>query len=72
MIKSIRDWPEAERPREKMMQKGAHVLSDAELLAVLFGKGTRGQDVVTFSRDLLVRFGGLRGSFLKPRRCFRA
>ncbi len=44
-----------------MMQKGAHVLSDAELLAVLFGKGTRGQDVVTFSRDLLVRFGGLRG-----------
>ena len=61
MIKSIREWPEGERPREKLMQKGAEALSDAELLAVLFGHGTRGQDVVSFSRNLLLQFGGLRG-----------
>jgi DNA repair protein RadC len=61
MIKSIRDWPEAERPREKLLEKGAEALSDAELLAVLLGRGIRGQDAVSFSRDLLLRFGGLRG-----------
>ena len=61
MIKSIKDWPEGERPREKLLQKGAEALSDAELLAVLFGHGTRGEDVVTFSRELLLQFGGLRG-----------
>jgi DNA repair protein RadC len=61
MIKSVREWPEGERPREKLLQKGSGALSDAELLAVLFGHGVRGQDVVSFSRDLLTRFGGLRG-----------
>lgn len=61
MIKSIRDWPATERPREKLLARGAEALSDAELLAVLFGRGLRGQDVVSFSRDLLLQFGGLRG-----------
>jgi len=61
MIKSIREWPEGERPREKLLQKGSESLSDAELLAVLFGHGTREQDVVSFSRSLLLQFGGLRG-----------
>lgn len=61
MIKNIRDWPEGERPREKLLAKGAEALSDAELLAVLFGHGIRGQDVVSFSRGLLLQFGGLRG-----------
>jgi len=61
MIKSVKEWPEGERPREKLLQKGAEALSDAELLAVLFGHGTRGQDVVSFSRNLLLQFGGLRG-----------
>ena len=61
MTKSLKDWPENERPREKLLQRGAEVLSDAELLAVLFGHGTRGQDVVSFSRDLLQQFTGLRG-----------
>jgi DNA repair protein RadC len=61
MIKSIREWPEAERPREKLLEKGAEALSDAELLAVLFGHGIRGQDAVSFSRNLLLQFGGLRG-----------
>lgn len=61
MIKSIREWPEGERPREKLLEKGPETLSDAELLAVLFGRGVRGQDAVSFSRCLLLQFGGLRG-----------
>ncbi|OQA54592.1 MAG: hypothetical protein BWY42_01674 [Candidatus Omnitrophica bacterium ADurb.Bin277] len=60
MIKGIKDWPAGERPREKLFEKGASALSDAELLAVLFGHGLRGQDVVSFSRSLLLEFGGLR------------
>ncbi len=54
-----------ERPREKLLHKGAAALSDAELLAVLFGHGTRGQDVVSFSRNLLLQFGGLRGVLIQ-------
>jgi DNA repair protein RadC len=61
MIKSIREWPANERPREKLLEKGPESLSDAELLAVLFGHGIRGQDAVSFSRSLLLQFGGLRG-----------
>lgn len=61
MITSVKNWPKAERPREKLFQRGVSVLSDAELLAVMFGHGIRGQDVVSFSRELLLRFGGLRG-----------
>jgi DNA repair protein RadC len=66
MIKSIRDWPATERPREKLLQKGPESLSDAELLAVLFGRGVRGQDVISFSRNLLLQFGGLRGILTQP------
>jgi DNA repair protein RadC len=66
MIKSIREWPASERPREKLLQKGPGALSDAELLAVLFGRGVQGQDVVSFSRSLLLRFGGLRGILSQP------
>ena len=36
---SIKDWPISERPREKLLARGAHSLSDAELLAVLLGSG---------------------------------
>lgn len=61
MITSLRDWPLGERPREKLLLKGAAALSDAELLAVLFGHGTRGCDAVSLSRDLLLQFAGLRG-----------
>jgi len=57
----IRNWPSAERPREKMMENGPAALSDAELLAVLLRTGTRGKDAVAFSRDLVGQFGGLRG-----------
>lgn len=57
---SIKDWPDSERPREKLLNKGAAVLSDAELLAIFMRTGTRGASAVDVSRELLHRFGGLR------------
>lgn len=56
----IRDWPAAERPREKLLARGASVLSDAELLAIFLGSGLRGRDAVQTSRDLLQQYGPLR------------
>lgn len=57
---AIRDWPDAERPREKLLQQGVSALSDAELLAVLLRTGVRGKTAVDLGRDLLREFGGLR------------
>lgn len=57
----IRDWPEHERPREKLLRLGAATLSDAELLALFLGSGTRGQDAVATARGLLADAGGIRG-----------
>ena len=56
----IRDWPPSERPREKMVARGAAVLSDAELLAIFLGSGLRGQDAVATARALLAEHGPLR------------
>jgi DNA repair protein RadC len=57
---SIRDWPDGERPREKLLARGAHALSDAELLAVVLGSGRRGQSAVDLGRSLLAGAGGLK------------
>ena len=57
---SIRDWPAAERPREKLLERGAHALSDAELLALLLGSGTRGHSAIELARGLIAEFGSLR------------
>lgn len=57
---AIRDWPAGERPRERLLEKGSHSLSDAELLAIFLRTGTRGRSAVDLARDLLARFGGLR------------
>lgn len=57
----IRDWPEGERPREKLLQFGPHALSEAELLAILLRTGTRGSTAVDIARALLAEFGSLRG-----------
>ncbi len=56
----IRDWPAAERPREKLVARGAAALSDAELLAIFLGSGLRGQDAVGTARTLLGAHGPLR------------
>lgn len=56
----IRDWPLQERPREKLLARGAGALSDAELLAIFLGSGLRGRDAVQTSRELLAAHGPLR------------
>jgi len=58
---AITDWPAEERPREKLLSRGAGSLSDAELLAIFFRTGVSGKSAVDLARDLLTRFGGLRG-----------
>ncbi|MCU7812867.1 MAG: DNA repair protein RadC, partial [Candidatus Thiodiazotropha sp. (ex Notomyrtea botanica)] len=56
----ITDWPIEERPREKLLQRGAASLSDAELLAIFLRTGVAGQTAVDLARSLLNQFGGLR------------
>ena len=56
---SIKHWPEGERPREKLLERGAGALSDAELLAILLRVGTRGMSAVDLARYLLNGFGSL-------------
>lgn len=56
---AITDWPEGERPREKLLQRGASALSDAELLAIFLRVGVTGKSAVELARDLLAHFGGL-------------
>jgi len=57
---AITDWPAAERPREKLLARGAQARSDAELLAIFLRTGVAGKTAVDLARDLLARFGGLR------------
>jgi len=67
---NIREWPAEERPREKLLQRGAAGLTDAELLAVFLGSGVRGRNVVELARGLLVRFGSLRQLLEADREAF--
>jgi DNA repair protein RadC len=55
---SISDWPEGERPRERLLAHGAEALSDAELLAIYLRVGVPGKSAVDLARDLLMRFDG--------------
>lgn len=57
---AIKDWPDEERPREKLINLGPAALSDAELLAIFLRTGTRGATAVDVARELLGRVGGLR------------
>jgi len=57
---AITDWPLEERPRERLLQRGAAALSDAELLAIFLRTGVSGKTAVDLARDLLTRFGSLR------------
>lgn len=56
---AISEWPDDERPREKLLARGAQALSEAELLAVILRTGVRGKSAVQVARDLIVRFAGL-------------
>jgi DNA repair protein RadC len=55
---AITDWPEGERPRERLLALGAQALSDAELLAIFLRVGIRGKSAVDLARDLLAQFDG--------------
>jgi DNA repair protein RadC len=57
---AISDWPAQERPREKLLARGAAALSDAELLAIFLRTGVQGCSAVDLARHLLEHFGGLR------------
>lgn len=55
---AITDWPEGERPRERLLAHGPEALSDAELLAIYLRVGIRGKSAVDLARDLLRHFDG--------------
>ncbi len=57
---TISQWPADERPREKLLNKGAEALSDAELLAIFLRTGCKGITAVDLARQLLDNFGGLK------------
>lgn len=57
---AIKDWPEGDRPREKLLSLGPQALSDAELLAIFLRTGVTGYSAVDLARQLLKDFGGLR------------
>jgi DNA repair protein RadC len=56
---SISEWPQQQRPRERLIREGAQALSDAELLALFLRVGVRGRNAVDLGRDLIARFGSL-------------
>jgi len=63
---SINDWPEAQRPREKLIRLGASTLTDAELLAVFLRVGVKGKSAVELGNDILKKFGTLQSLFSAP------
>ncbi|RJX32626.1 MAG: JAB domain-containing protein [Oxalobacter sp.] len=60
---AITDWPEDQRPRERLIKHGAQALSDAELLAIFLRVGVRGKSAVDLGREMLAHFGSLNGLF---------
>lgn len=69
---SIRAWPRDERPRERLLEQGPRVLSDAELLAIFLRSGRRGQSAVDLAREVLAAYDGLRGLLEADRASFSA
>ena len=62
----ITDWPVSDRPRERLLEKGADTLSDAELIAVLLRSGVRGKSAVDLALELLARYEGITGLLEAP------
>jgi DNA repair protein RadC len=58
---TVRDLPIGERPRERLLKLGSEALSAQEILAVILGRGTKGESVMVTSQKLLSRFGNLKG-----------
>lgn len=56
---AIRDWPEDQRPREKLFRFGVKTLTDAELLAIFLRVGVAGKSAVALASDILLEYGSL-------------
>lgn len=56
----IKDWPEDDRPREKLLARGAEALSNSELLAILLRTGIKGTSAVELGRRMMEKFGSFR------------
>jgi DNA repair protein RadC len=69
---SLADWPAAERPRERLLKRGAEALSDAELLAAFLRTGTAERDAIELARHCLATFGSLGGLLKAPQAAFCA
>ena len=69
---SITDWPVGERPRERLLARGAAALSDAELLAIFLRVGVKGKSAVDLARELIGRFGSLNHLFAASQDDFSA
>ena len=67
---SIKDWPADDRPREKLLERGASVLTDAELLAIFLRIGVTGKSAVELARELLQRFGSVAAVVAAPKEEF--
>jgi DNA repair protein RadC len=64
--KGIVYWPVEERPRERLIARGAHALTDAELIAILLRIGVSGKSAIELGRELLNRFGSIKGMMEAP------
>ncbi|MBT9132931.1 MAG: hypothetical protein DDT33_01462 [Firmicutes bacterium] len=62
----IASWPEDERPRERLLSRGPHALTDAELLAILLRVGVEGKSAVELGRELLQHFGSMQAMMSAP------
>ena len=57
----LKNWPEEERPRERLLKHGADTLSDAQLLGIILRTGAGGKTAIDVGRELLDRLGGIAG-----------
>ncbi len=64
--KGIVSWPEADRPRERLLRYGPQVLTEAELVAILIRVGCQGTNAVELGRQIIKRFGSLRAMMEAP------
>ena len=62
----IAQWPKDERPRERLLSRGPHALTDTELLAILLRVGVQGKSAVELGRELLDRFGSVQAMMSAP------
>lgn len=68
----ISSWPEDDRPREKLLKKGAETLSNSELLAILLRTGVKGTSAIDLARQIVERFGSFRNMIQTDARDWKA